>query len=207
MNTKEISTKQKNRRAGAHRCGFCLDGKCEQGKCVSAVWWDVSKQLYICPCECNIGHTRCTRCGARDVEVTTTSQCIDVEACNGELARKRANNPTFQALLRAREQFTRTSNQVRVQQREAKPEVTGGQCLCCGSVTRGGLFLPGHDARYVSLQADLFLAADTPEAKGAILDRLETQLSPKLMAKWVARVERQALKNQKTHVESEAVQS
>lgn len=179
--------------ANAHRCGFCIDGKCKEGKCVSAIWWDQSKQLYICPCACNVGHTRCTRCGERDVEVTTTtSQCVDVEACNGTLAKKRANNPSYQALLRAREGLERPTIADRV---ESKPKpIPGGKCLCCGDATRGGLFLPGHDARYVSVQADAFIAAD-PDDKGKILDLLEVQLSPKLMAKFVARVERQSVKN------------
>lgn len=78
----------------------------------------------------------------------------------------------------------------------AKPASPGGKCLCCGEATKGGVFLPGHDARYVSRQADAFVAADADE-KGKILDLLEVQLSARLMAKWVARVERQSAKNDK----------
>lgn len=198
--TKEHTPAQKLRRAGQHRCGFCLDGKCDDGKCVSAIYWDQSHQLYICPCECNVGHTRCTRCGQRDVEVTTdTSVCVDVEGCDGELAKKRANNPSYMAILAAREAAmgSRKASEARpVPRPGSASRSSSGACLCCGEPTRGGLFLPGHDARYVSLQADAFLAAD-PDEKSALLDKLETQLSPKLMAKWVARVERQAVKTDK----------
>lgn len=195
------------RGAGGHRCGFCLDNKCggEHG-CVGAIWWDQSKQLYICPCACNQGHTRCTRCGARDVEVTAhTSQCIDIDGCDTTLSIKRANNPSYQALLKARAKVT---NSARPSATEATPRPkanpAGGKCICCGEATRGGLFLPGHDARYVSAQADAFIEAEG-DAKGALLDTLEAQLSPKLMAKFVARVERRSLKAEKVFAKAEVL--
>ena len=84
---------------------------------------------------------------------------------------------------------------------EPTPEVikpTGNQCLCgCGGPVKGK-YRPGHDARYVSQQATAFVAAAVEE-KPAILDRLERELSPALMAKWAARVERLSAKDQKVY--------
>jgi len=68
-------------------------------------------------------------------------------------------------------------------------------CGCgCGAQVKGQ-YRPGHDARHVSAQADLFVAA-TSDGRVEILDRLEQDLSPALMAKWQARVARLTARDQ-----------
>lgn len=75
---------------------------------------------------------------------------------------------------------------------------TGNECLCgCGAPVKRR-YRPGHDARYVSQQAQVFVAA-TPDDRSAILDRLEKELSPALMAKWLARVDRLTVNDQKVY--------
>lgn len=72
---------------------------------------------------------------------------------------------------------------------------TAKVCGCgCGAEVKGR-YRPGHDARHVSAQAELFVAA-TADCRAEILDRLEQELSPALMAKWQARVDRLTQKDQ-----------
>lgn len=84
---------------------------------------------------------------------------------------------------------------------QAKPVVarpTGSECLCgCGAQVKGR-YRPGHDARHVSQEATAFLAAD-PKGRSLILDRLEKELSPKLKAKWMTRIERETTKSEKVY--------
>lgn len=39
-----------------------------------------------------------------------------------------------------------------------------GACKCCGGTTKGGMFLPGHDARYVSEQVAFIMQGSKAEA-------------------------------------------
>lgn len=71
---------------------------------------------------------------------------------------------------------------------------TGNECLCgCGAHVKGR-YRQGHDARHLSQEAAAFVAAD-PDGRARILDRLESDLSPALMAKFAARVERIAVRD------------
>jgi hypothetical protein len=38
-----------------------------------------------------------------------------------------------------------------VRNKHSTPRPSSGACVCCGEVTRGGSFLPGHDAKYKSM--------------------------------------------------------
>ena len=75
---------------------------------------------------------------------------------------------------------------------------TGNECLCgCGAQVKGR-YRQGHDARHVSQEAAVFVAAD-PSQRASILDRLEKELTPALMAKFAARVERLSVPGEKVY--------
>lgn len=84
---------------------------------------------------------------------------------------------------------------------QAQPEVarpTGNECLCgCGAQVKGR-YRPGHDARHVSQEAAAFVAAD-PDQRASIMDRLEKEFTPALMAKFAARVERLSARDEKVY--------
>lgn len=58
----------------------------------------------------------------------------------------------------------------KVQEKAAKAEKAAKEpkpdtfCLCCGDKTKGGLFLPGHDARHVSTLVESVMTKNQTEA-------------------------------------------
>lgn len=121
---------------------------------------------------------------------------------NNANATRTVSNNLGAAVRRPRKSPRRTTTAEAVAaQASPTPDVTkptGNECLCgCGAPVRG-TYRPGHDARYVSQQAQAFVAA-TPDHRAAILDRLEKELSPALMAQWLARVDRLTVNDQKVY--------
>lgn len=56
-------------------------------------------------------------------------------------------------------------------------------CLCCGEATKGGLFLPGHDARHVSTLVEAVMSKNSTEAQ-ARKSLKDDKVSEKLVAKF-----------------------
>lgn len=176
---------QRKRRAGKYRCGFCLDGRHEN--CCRMTYWTTNRQLYTCPCECNADRTRCTRCRRWDQEVTTdTGRCVDATDCSNYLASRHLRSEWE---LPAQSEATRERRERRAANLAAQPAAKpSGSCLCCGEPTKGGKFLPGHDARYISATAAVLTdSATPPELLTATLDVVDT-LSPVLVAKLTKRI-------------------
>ena len=186
----------------AVRCGWCING--DHHLCAVAIaMGDNRRGERVWRCPCDKGEhpgTRCTECKRYGVEVTDLSQCIDSEDCRSYRAAKRAQDPAFQAIdditaTLARGSAPRGSETPR----KAAKTPSEGECICCGGTTRGGKFLPGHDARYVSTQAAAYVVAVAKDAAdGAtvgggesmkIYDAME-KLGPALHAKWIKRVEK-----------------
>lgn len=73
-------------------------------------------------------------------------------------------------------------------EKAAKKEkvVKEGKCLVTGRPTKGGLFAPGQDAKYVSLRVAEFVEAKfTKKSKDEIVKRMKTDgVSDKLVAKF-----------------------
>lgn len=179
------TTEGKKRRI---RCGWCLDGK--HSSCAVTIWHDTNSTLFHCACECAVDRTRCTVCGRRDVEVTEyQSRCVDAEGCEMFVAARRAADPRMRMID---EIYSATSPASPAEKghekpRKVSPRASGSVCRCCGDPTKGGAFLPGHDARYVSAQAAAFQAATDTEGRAAIIAAME-KCSNALYAKWVKRV-------------------
>lgn len=114
-------------------------------------------KLITCECRepgCGDQVLRCTYCKTEEQDAIDPNDwsCIDKESCRNRINTSLMNNPAYQAITEIR----RTSmakvaneNAEKAAKREkAAPKV--GKCLHCDGVTKGGKFLPGHDAAYVS---------------------------------------------------------
>jgi hypothetical protein len=132
-------------------CGFCQSGNCEH--CPRAVR---NGNGAVLPCNCSRPYCggqvlRCLDCkNENDGEVSPDDwRCLDREACAVEVRRRLDSNPHIQMV---REVLRRVSENTGTETAEkvAKAPKAPTHCLHCGEPTRGGKFLPGHDARWVA---------------------------------------------------------
>ena len=168
-------------KTGKIRCGFCVTG--HHDKCCIAIplGKDSTRHTWRCACNCNIGRTKCVNCNRRDVEVTSQSTCLDAEDCKVYRDTKRRQ---YMAELTGTVPPEIPGDG---QTPKPKPRASVAKvCLCCGEPTRGGKFLPGHDARYLSLQLKRYLEEDD---KGAVLEEVR-QISESLLGKLQIRVKK-----------------
>lgn len=166
-----------------YRCGWC--GTNNHDACRSVI--QMSTGLWRCPCGCpQSQQSYCVDCNRRGVEVTqTTSRCVDQADCQGYRDRKARDRASESFLQKYRERIAIPSAKDAETPKESRPRNVG-QCVCCGEPTRGGKFLPGHDARYISQTALTYLNADE-STQQKIADVIVT-LSPALQAKFEKRV-------------------
>ena len=118
-------------------CGWCIDGI--HDKCVGAIR-SPQGGLWFCDHPDRNPTLRCVDCGNK------TEGDIDPEhwECIGEHPR-RTNRKIFQARARVQSSATAPAKKPKLKM------VMSRDCTCrCGGQTRGGLFLPGHDSRYLS---------------------------------------------------------
>jgi hypothetical protein len=142
-------------------CGFCNDGN--HAKCAVGTKHRGRHERYpngvvwACRCTdggCTPGRRRCAYCNNRNTDEVdpTTWECFDIEACRATVETKRENDPFTHQLreIQERAEMAKIENdKQKAEKREAKPKT--GTCVCgCDGTTKGGKFLPGHDARFVS---------------------------------------------------------
>jgi hypothetical protein len=144
----------------------------------------------LCGCEkggCELGRRRCSECGNRVTEEISdeTWKCLDGDACHDTIEAKRAANPLYAELREA----YRSSEMAKIENNKAKAEKAAKApkeptfCLCCGEPTKGGLFLPGHDARHVSTLVEAVTSKNQTEAQ-ARKSLKDDKVSDKLIAKF-----------------------
>lgn len=173
-------------------CGHCAVG--HHGSCaVGTVKRDSSIYpsgvVWICGCEeggCEPGRRKCSDCGNRVTEEVSeeTWQCIDRDACHDTIEALRAANPLYAEIQEA----YRRSEMAKVENNKAKAEKAAKvkeptYCLCCGEPTKGGLFLPGHDARHVSTLVESVTSKNQTEA-AARKSLKDDKVSDALIAKF-----------------------
>ena len=202
----ETQPKTANTHKRGIRCGWCLNG-CHESCAVTVNLnsREGSKpRLWNCSCNCNTtgkytpGHprTRCIACGRRDVKTGENGRCVDTTECQGFVEDRRAKNPQWQALQTIHkdrmpekhprpEAHSKLESVPKTPKTPKTPKAKTGQCRCCNEPTKGGQFLPGHDARYVSQQAKLIVEQNRQDLLAARLD----DLSPSMFAKLTKRVE------------------
>lgn len=191
-----------------YRCGLCSAGRHDlcpgaiwnpgSGEIVTPAIGSIpavhAGELRYCPCD-STEHTetlvRCRNCGTRNPLGASTDKgtCTDTEGCATMAAVRQENDPTFQ-LVRECQTTVIVSGEVKERPRRAKPEerakakvarqeAKARACVCnCGGTTKGGLFLPGHDARYVSqLAKGIHDAPNAKVRKQRIKDALEVAMA------------------------------
>lgn len=142
-------------------CGFCNTGN--HAKCVigtvkrnhqhypGGVAW-----LCKCPHEvCTVLRTdhpaKCTECGNRNKDEVdpSTWSCIDTSDCAAVVMARQDSDPLLARIREARTMAKITEDKKATAKKESAPKT--GTCVCgCNGTTKGGKFLPGHDARFVS---------------------------------------------------------
>ena len=155
MNTEKVyptitTTTTKTEKQSPHPCGFCSTG--HHTFCHGGVLNGNQTEVYLCGCQEHDLVVRCLNCGNKTPgEVSReTWTCIDVEACTATVARKRRE--AYEALFGGRTPAKLSKAREKAPKAPAKPKT--GSCLCCDEPTKGGLFLPGHDSRYLSRTVD-----------------------------------------------------
>lgn len=161
-------------------CAFCTNKA--HGQCPGAIRIPDTERVIVCKC-CTPKHGMCTTCGHREKgEVDPiTWYCLDRYACSARVQARMTASPVHRMLQDVRLDAAAKRRRLRIEagriQSGIDPsdpseadsfEVRGngkprkpsrpksGSCLCCDEATKGGRFLPGHDAKMVSrLLADI----------------------------------------------------
>lgn len=174
-----------------NRCGFCQTGNHES----CAIGTKMEKHakytdgvVWSCGCWDGSCETRsrlkCAYCGNKvEAEVDPRNWlCKDTEACHASVSARRENDP-FLAQLKE----IRSTVMAKIENDKTKAAPKTGTCVCgCEGTTKGGLFLPGHDARFVStlvgqVEAAKFTGKATDTARKTLTGK---KVSDKLVAKF-----------------------
>lgn len=135
-------------------------------------------RLVLCYCCGHLREPRCLDCGTHDsTQIDDVAwQCISPAACAERIKLRQRNDPIYQMIQRCKsdaavrrraiEQSTARMWQgippdedvlldamikaKRTPRAKSEPR-TPGACECCGEPTKGGRFLPGHDAKLKSV--------------------------------------------------------
>lgn len=181
---------------GKHICGYCATGAHEH--CKRAIR-NGNGSVHLCPCQ--DGHPgpaiqaiKCLECYNTDLDELDEKlwACWDVRLCASRIQDRLDANPDYQRIHQSYVNAAVTTAKERAERpaRNRNPgRPSSGQCLCCGEKTGGGMFLPGHDARLVSIKAKEVEAGANPLEVLAAFKALG--VSEKLYAKLERKLERQ----------------
>lgn len=143
-------------------CGFCGSGQHDQ--CVIGTVMRKSTKypggvVWLCQCPddtCTAIRkkhpAKCTECHNREADEVDpkTWLCLDTEACHATVTARRDSDPLLADIRKATEMAKITEGEKKATAKKATAPKTG-TCVCgCNGTTKGGKFLPGHDARFVS---------------------------------------------------------
>lgn len=145
-------------------CGPC--GTNQHDRCVVGSKYDDSRGkhqkypegiVWACRCTdggCTSGRRKCANCSNRVTEEINpeTWECLDIEGCRDTMNKRREANPFYAQLREIKENVAMAKiaeNKTKAEKAEKAPKEPTF-CLVTGEPTKGGLFKPGMDARYVS---------------------------------------------------------
>ena len=147
---------------GPIRSGFCMTGNHDRCKGAGR---NGNGKVHVCPCDCHTnGPITCLDCGTKDVRGgfvvdSKTRTCMDPSACEATVTARLAADPLHQQIQQIREESKAKAAEARRAAgdpdaparpaRAPKAEKGPGKCVCCQAETKGGKFLPGHDARWI----------------------------------------------------------
>lgn len=200
-------------------CGFCRTGA--HMHCPRAIrnGANAKYKLITCDCEfdpdvCGSGKLRCTYCKSEAQEDIDPGdwRCFDRNGCEARIQARLDSNPLYQQIIETRSRaMAKVANEKAEKAATAKKTATPkvGSCLHCGEATKGGKFLPGHDAAYVSTlvkasidnpksaDANRKKANDASESLGKKFARSYELAQEKVAAKDKAASDREAAKTAK----------
>lgn len=177
-------------------CGFCGNGDHE--KCSIGVKHQGRHEkfplgiVWACHCNsggCQEGRRKCADCGNRNTDEVNpeTWTCVDADACRMFVETKRENDPFLVQLREIKETVT----MAKIENDKTKAEKVAKTkeptfCLVTGEPTKGGLFKPGMDARYVSERViEVENAKFSAKAKATALAKMKKDgVSERLVAKF-----------------------
>lgn len=149
------------------KCGFCTFPATGEphAHCPIATLNGDGVTVLRCACTCSAYLIKCFTCGLREQEADDgtgevnpeTWRCFDEDACAARIEARLAANPVIQQ-IRAIQAASET--RVRAERIATTSRPTSGKCLHCGEPTKGGMFLPGHDAAFLSLATATIVAGD-----------------------------------------------
>lgn len=173
------------------RCGHCESGNHQS--CSIGVFQKGPPEkhpygaIILCLCEeggCELGRIKCRDCKITDPDQVdpATWKCFDSATCEARRETKRSANPLYAELREAKERAEMAKTQKATEKAATKaPKV--GKCLVTGKPTKGGLFLPGMDARYCSERVADVMEKRATKAQ-ALTKMKEDGTSPTLQAKF-----------------------
>lgn len=173
-------------RHSKQRCGYCATGNHQScARTIRNGKVNNADRLHTCSCKaegCPAQQPRCMDCRnevASEINIYTML-CEDRDSCLDVQAVRRDKSPVFQQLKEIKEKVMAEQAE-KPARAKAAPKV--GKCLVTGKPTKGGNFLPGMDARYVSL-----LVTDVQEGKATVAQArkriTDETKSEKLLAKF-----------------------
>lgn len=143
-------------RFSKHPCGFCAHTQSHE-KCPSGVLNGNMTQVLRCPCGCPRSlEVRCIKCNSREQSEISpeTWTCLDADGCEARREHKILHDPVIQSIRALSSSAKKQERAAKQEQRAASSRRGGGGqpslCLHCGEPTKGGRFLPGHDAAFLS---------------------------------------------------------
>lgn len=112
-------------------------------------------RVTLCDCPCHEGQHACIECGEGRTELDPDRRCVDREGCLERFRETLANHPRHQAWAKIREAADREKAEKRAEEegqvaagtRRPRNGKTPQPCQHCGEMTKGGLFVMGHDAK------------------------------------------------------------
>lgn len=171
-------------KVGKHSCGFCLTNSHDSCR---GTYRNGDLSLIKCPCECAASKPQfCHHCKTTEQDhLGRPWLCDDREACNSRLQQRLEKSDLIQ-LIRAMKQESREFAATR----SAKTSSGRGaaECLCCGDLTKGGRFLPGHDSKWLTqrmseIRNGSMAEADQVEVVRAVSPALAVKLKNRLEAR------------------------
>lgn len=174
------------------KCGFCAFGNAHEN-CPSATLSGDKTRALQCMCGCRRSkQIKCFSCDLREDEPheinPLTWRCSDQDACEARIEARLSKNPAIIQLRQIRADLEGSEEWPTKHSARAPkaPRVSVGACLHCGEPTRGGSFLPGHDAAWLG---NLVRAAkDDPAFDLETTRDLIASVSEHLLAKFDKRV-------------------
>lgn len=100
----------------------------------------------VCPCGCHKDQKRCSDCGTEDAELDpATLRCANRPHCAERIQRALEATDIWKLAEESRRRAAAATSDTLRAPSATRPRE--GRCQHCGEPTRGGIFLPGHDAK------------------------------------------------------------